>query len=87
VVRTFTDPGDLGGAVLHALAQLGTRRPAPAGGAAPPGGRPWMAPAPSGPVVDRPELAGAPAPALSPRAGVRKGEGGEAGRFGRLDAE
>jgi WD40 repeat protein len=53
VVRTFTDPGDLGGAVLHALAQLRTR----AGEASRPAGRPWMAPAPSGPVVDRPELA------------------------------
>jgi hypothetical protein len=59
IVRMFTDAGDLGGAVLHALSQLWTQTQTAGTGAgrpASPPRRPWMAPAPAG-LVDRPELA------------------------------
>jgi WD40 repeat protein len=71
IVRMFTDAGDLGEAVLHALGELRVRRGAADGtggarwAAAPPVRRPWMVPAPAGPVVDREELAGALLAALT----------------------
>jgi Domain of unknown function (DUF4062) len=61
IVRMFTDAGDLGGAVLHALSQLKAKPPAAGAGrpASPSSRRPWMVPAPTGPLVERPELAAA----------------------------
>jgi WD40 repeat protein len=66
IVRTFTDAGDLGEAVLHALGELRALRETDRGTADERRGeatsaasRPWMAPPPTGPLVDRDELAAA----------------------------
>uniref|UniRef100_UPI001040E4CF DUF4062 domain-containing protein n=1 Tax=Protofrankia symbiont of Coriaria ruscifolia TaxID=1306542 RepID=UPI001040E4CF len=58
IVRMFTDTGDLGGAVLHALGELRAQQSVRnrTGDSVSMTRRPQMVPAATGPVVDRPEL-------------------------------
>src|SRR5262249_16341452 len=58
IVKTFTDAGGLGEAVLHARGELRQQREAavdPSGAVISPTRRPWAVPAPAGPGVDRRE--------------------------------